>query len=1080
MQNLSTGFSKAASLRQPLIWGLLIPVVAFLFMGCGKPPDPGSQDHVNDPNLTIHLSTNQILKDPEHSGRAFVYGFEFPEVTYDYNFAGTGAELDSDSPFRTGPENPYVSFDPFDGEFQGDTLVKVTFKLYLRTNQPSPDGDIYYHYIASTTTTFHIIVGSVDQINNPPQSDVPTNGYANIGDFGGGPGPGKADAGNSVGIEAPLSLIEGSDGYLYGVTGDPFGVTNAIVKFSKQGTNAQVLAQFDGSTYDTFGNTLAPMLARVVVNDNGTNRTVLIAAARNGNGPNVAGNILRMNEDGSDLKVIWQFPALGPSSPLGYTPISLATDQYGFIYGMTHQDPAGSGVYAVMFRLWSDGSGYEVLRKFHGSLGVDGLNFVMNHRLLIASNEKVYGVAQDIQSLGVEDFHPGKIFRTDPDGGFLEDHFHAFDFPPRDSNNSFHSAAPLGGLTEASDGFLYGTYGAIVSIYGLTPTNLSYYYRIAKDGSGFTKLAEIPPTQTAAPEPLVEGSDGRLYGFWVSGTNYLVAINPTNGEVEIITELGPAANNATITTSRNTGGLVSASDGAIYGTVLRGGANDKGYLFRYMPSNSVAAAGGPNNLKEDAAAQSQKPDEGAAHPGKNSLPPLVLNNATTLTVSTNSSGANAGRALALSGDTLVVGVPFGFGTNFPGEVNVFRQTETNWNLEATLSPPNGDPVALYGFAAALEGTNLVVTAPGDFNTNLFAGVAYVYVRSNSAWQLVATLHGTNTLGDEFGDKVALSGNRIIVGAPGEAQFGPHSGAAYVFINNGNGNWSKDARLTSPSATSNDYFGAAVAISGINAVVGSPRGREFDVPFKRGAAYAYKRFSSSWGLLTTLETDRSYAADYFGASVAISSNLLVVGMPGALPFDATDEKATRRAAIVYKPDLSFQWNESAQLLPDQVHPMEMFSASVALDENRVVIGAPHDPEFGAGAPGSAYVYDTQGTNWYQRARLQGDTIQTNDAFGFAVALSGDLAGVSALSHQNTNAISGAAYLFNLAVSPRLDVSRGTNGLLLEWDSAGIGFTLESSPILTNGGSWSAVTPSPSNLMYFIQPTGQARYFRLSKP
>ena len=191
MQNLSTGFSKAASLRQPLIWGLLIPVVAFLFMGCGKPPDPGSQDHVNDPNLTIHLSTNQILKDPEHSGRAFVYGFEFPEVTYDYNFAGTGAELDSDSPFRTGPENPYVSFDPFDGEFQGDTLVKVTFKLYLRTNQPSPDGDIYYHYIASTTTTFHIIVGSVDQINNPPQSDVPTNGYANIGDFGGGPGPGK-------------------------------------------------------------------------------------------------------------------------------------------------------------------------------------------------------------------------------------------------------------------------------------------------------------------------------------------------------------------------------------------------------------------------------------------------------------------------------------------------------------------------------------------------------------------------------------------------------------------------------------------------------------------------------------------------------------------------------------------------------------------------------------------------------------------------------------------------------------------------------------------------------------------------
>ena len=100
----------------------------------------------------------------------------------------------------------------------------------------------------------------------------------------------------------------------------------------------------------------------------------------------------------------------------------------------------------------------------------------------------------------------------------------------------------------------------------------------------------------------------------------------------------------------------------------------------------------------------------------------------------------------------------------------------------------------------------------------------------------AYLKASNTeANDRFGWSVAVSGNTVIVGAPEERSSAtgvngnendnsaPYSGAAYVFVRSGT-TWSQQAYLKASNTGVSDYFGRSVAISGDTVVVGAPEER----------------------------------------------------------------------------------------------------------------------------------------------------------------------------------------------------------------------------------------------------------------
>ncbi|MGO9913038.1 MAG: hypothetical protein ACLPQS_18005 [Acidimicrobiales bacterium] len=224
-----------------------------------------------------------------------------------------------------------------------------------------------------------------------------------------------------------------------------------------------------------------------------------------------------------------------------------------------------------------------------------------------------------------------------------------------------------------------------------------------------------------------------------------------------------------------------------------------------------------------------------------------------------------GYAVAISGTTMVVGAP---GRTFgEGRAYVFTEQAGGWRQLAELSGSDTAPADQFGAAVAISGTTLVVGAYGHAHD---AGSAYVFEHQPSGWTQVAELKGSDTVdGDYFGYSVALSTTTVLAGAPGHAD---DAGTAYVFEKGSTG-WTQAAELKSSEGAFDNYFAAAVALSGATAVVGDP-GQVGNA----GRVDVFSQQTSRWAQTAELKGDDTGADDFLGDSVALSDTTVVAGAP----------------------------------------------------------------------------------------------------------------------------------------------------------------------------------------------------------
>jgi hypothetical protein len=242
-----------------------------------------------------------------------------------------------------------------------------------------------------------------------------------------------------------------------------------------------------------------------------------------------------------------------------------------------------------------------------------------------------------------------------------------------------------------------------------------------------------------------------------------------------------------------------------------------------------------------------------------------------------------GTSLAMSGDTVVVGAPAMYSLAKPGAAYVFVKPVTGWtNMTQTakLVPSASSNLDYMGQSVAISGNTILVGAPGAAYSVLDEGVAYVFVEPAGGWvnmTQTAQLGAANGVkGDNLGFSVALSGSTALVGAP----FHATNGVAYVYVAPKTG-W-QDMTETAELARAGKAarlaeFGFSVAVDGSTAVVGAP---DLFLPYTYGAAFVFDEPAGGWvntlSPNSTLTGADARVSAYSGTGVAVKGNIIVVG------------------------------------------------------------------------------------------------------------------------------------------------------------------------------------------------------------
>jgi hypothetical protein len=391
-------------------------------------------------------------------------------------------------------------------------------------------------------------------------------------------------------------------------------------------------------------------------------------------------------------------------------------------------------------------------------------------------------------------------------------------------------------------------------------------------------------------------------------------------------------------------------------------------------------------------------DEGAEYPVV--IDP-IFGHAEARVPSGSSSSDWFGSSVALSGNTAVIGVPRA-DTSFDFEagcVYVFVRNNDTWHLEAKLLAENGAAGAHFGSSVALSGDTVVIGAP-DWSNLRKPGSAYVFVREGPSWTQQAKLLAIVPENeDKFGDSVAVDGDTVLVGAPGQYEWLlTYPNSAYVFVRNGS-SWTLETRLSGTGR-----FGRSVALSGDTALVGAPRHASESVT--GGGAYVFVREASRWTQEEVLVASDRAPLDEFGSSVALRGDRALVGAPkddGAAGSDVG-------SAYVFTRTGSF-WTEEGKLTASDPVKEDYFGSAVALEGETALISSPRFSPSPAAEGSRCYLFVRNGSTWQQQAMLSGTAGPPASLFGTAVALSGDMALVGEILGETVAGLKGgSAYVF----------------------------------------------------------------------
>ncbi|PVW16558.1 adhesin [Marixanthomonas spongiae] len=332
-----------------------------------------------------------------------------------------------------------------------------------------------------------------------------------------------------------------------------------------------------------------------------------------------------------------------------------------------------------------------------------------------------------------------------------------------------------------------------------------------------------------------------------------------------------------------------------------------------------------------------------------------------------------------------------------------KDNEGEWSFMQKLAATDPNNGAEYGGGAAFVDDYVVVAAGrADVEGVIRAGALYVYEQNNNAWQLNAKLIASDYSSDaKMGmnpTSLAAENNTIVAGAPGENTW---TGAVYIFTEE-EGTWTETQKITAPNPQSPDAFGIGVALSGNQLAIGSDKANGL-----KGAVFMYtKNNEGIWEYDQTLVASDGVAEDYFGNSISILNDQMVIGAYGV-----NNELGK---AYIFEKNSEGIWEEVQMVMSDPTTDRTQFGWSTDIQEDMIMVSAPH---IYGNEVGEVFMYKKTASGiWVEDQRIQGVDTGVEDFYGWCVAMFEDHVIVGApredhdINGANEIGDAGAAYIF----------------------------------------------------------------------
>lgn len=389
-----------------------------------------------------------------------------------------------------------------------------------------------------------------------------------------------------------------------------------------------------------------------------------------------------------------------------------------------------------------------------------------------------------------------------------------------------------------------------------------------------------------------------------------------------------------------------------------------------------------------------------------------------------------GYAVSIYNNIAVVGVPQWSSNYRYGKVYIYRHNGLQWIEEEQLTPPDGDYNDEFGYSLSQSTNRVVVGSLYDDDMGVDSGSVYIFIynqHGNGKWDIEAKITAPDgSANDNFGRSVYSFGDVLVVGAMNDDDTGTDSGSVYIFRydRDNTQQWILEEKITASDGDNGDRFGYCVSAANDVIAVGTPYDNG-EAGNDIGSTYIFRYDrddSKQWLEEAKITPEDGIANDYFGCAVSINNNLVVIGADN--DNNINGKEAGSAYIFRYNRNEYEPWLFEAKLLASNGHKGDNFGHAVSVYGKNVVVGAINGDDEGINT-GTAYIFRNNPfsyNHWTEVAKLQSTNNKGDDKFGNSVAVSNDKVVIGAPYNDDNNENSGMAYVFDvdcpvLTVSPK---------------------------------------------------------------